>query len=169
MQIGDRFLLFDGDQVVDESSGKPRQTFFSTDTNAQFLNEDTLAGYANRMNKPSKLVVRRLDSAIMYQIALEAGWYGTRLIISTSGLRFCVDERGYRRWSLPHLLGYGGGAVHYNFERVRVFETGSGRELFDVKWDPRPYSGEVAAPALPPSGHRIGIVRHGFLKVFNLP
>jgi len=169
VQIGDTLLLVDGDQIVDKASDKPRQTFFSTDADPQFLSENTLAGYANRMNEPSKLVVRRLDGTIMYQIALEAEWSGTRLITSTSGRRFCVDERGYSRWSLPHLLGYGGGAVHYNFERIRVFETTSGRELFNFKWDPRPYTSELVTPALAPNGRRVGIVRNGYLEVFNVP
>jgi hypothetical protein len=169
VQIGDHLLLIDGDQVVDESTGKPCQSFFATDADAQFLNDDTLAGYANRMNGPSKVVVRRLSGTIVYQIALDSEWQDTRLITSTSGRRFCVDERGYTRWSLPHLLGYGGGSVHYNFERVRVFDTDSGRELFDLEWDPRPYTGGLVAPALSPNGHHIGIVRHGSLEVFNVP
>lgn len=169
VQIGDPLLLVDGDQVVNRAGEKPLQTFFSTDADAQFLNQDTIAGFADRMNEPTKVVVRKLDGTILYEITLEAEWYGTRLITSTSGHRFCVDERGYSRWSLPHLLGYGGGPVHYNFERVRVFETASGKQLFDLKWDPRPYTGELVTPTLSPNGDRIGIVRHGLVEVFRLP
>lgn len=169
VQIGDPLLLVDGDQVVNRAGEKPLQTFFSTDADAQFLNQNTIAGFANRMNKPTEVVARKLDGTILYQITLEAEWPETRLITSTSGHRFGIDERGYARWSLPHLLGYGGGSVHYNFERVRVFETASGKQLFDLKWDPRPYTGELVTPTLSPNGDRIGIVRHGFVEVFGVP
>lgn len=169
VHIGDTLLLVDGDQIVNKAGEKPLRIFRSTDADGQFLNEDMLAGFATEMNKPTEVVVRRLGGTILYRITLESEWYETHLSTSTSGQRFCVDERGYTRWSLPHLLGYGGGAVHCNFELVRVFETTSGKQLLDLKWDPRPYTGELVTPALSPSGSRIGIVRHGFLAVFSVP
>lgn len=171
--ISDTLLLVGGGQILDKSNSKPRQSFFSTDREPQFLSEGNLAGFTDRMdessNLSSKLVVRRLDGTIMYRIEIEARPYESRLVTSTLGQRFCVDELGYDRWSLPHLLGYGGDGVHYHFERIRIFETTSGTQRFDLKWDPRPYTGGLTSPALSPNGHHVAIVRNGYLEVFNVP
>lgn len=167
VQIGDALLLIDGDRVADKANDKPRQSFFSTDTDAQFLSGNTLAGFSSRINQPDKVVVRRLDGTVMYEIPLQAKWYETHLTTSASGQRFSVDELGYDRWSLPHLLGYGD--VPYHFERISVFETATGIRVFTLKWDPRPYAGQLVRPALSPDGHRIALVRSGFLEVFKVP
>jgi hypothetical protein len=95
VQIGDSALLVDSDQITVTASAKPQYSFFSTDAKAQFLSDRTLAGYASRMDQPDRVVVRRLDGSVMYEIVLQAHHYETQFITSISGIRFCVDELGY--------------------------------------------------------------------------
>ena len=51
----------------------------------------------------------------------------------------------------------------------RIFDTHSGKEIFHFEWDPRPYLGDLVAPALSPSGHKLAVMRSGYLEVFELP
>ena len=154
-------LLLKSGAVLLKSSGKPDQSITSVDWPAQFLNDGAIAGF-----DADNVVVVKLDGSILYRIPILKS-YQTHIVPSNSGFRFCIDEVGYARWSLPSLLGYGD--VPYHIERVRVIDTASGHQLFDMKWDPRPYVGHMVVPALSPDGHRIAVIRHGTLDVFQIP
>lgn len=112
-------------------------------------------------------MIQALDGAVRYETIVESSLPETKIIPATNGKRFCIYEVGYNKFSLPNLLGYGD--VPYHFERVRVLETNTGKPLFELQWDPRPYWYDLVKPAISPDGHRLAIARHGFLEVFEIP
>ena len=101
----------------------------------------------------------------MYRLPVKIPWL-VELVPAASGSRFCIHEIGYTRWNSIKNLGYVERRPS-DLESVRVLDTESGKLLFQLKWDPRPY-GEVS-PALSPNANRIAIIRGGFLEVFETP
>lgn len=160
-------LLLDGSEVM--RPGESEKRFVSLNAGAQFLSGDLIVEFTEREHEPKKLVTHRLDGTVKFETVLESSWYETKLIPATNAKRFCIDEIGYNKFSLPNLLGYGGGSVQYHFERVRVLDTDAGKQLFELRWDPRPYVGYMVKPAISPDGHRLAIERHGFVEVFEIP
>jgi hypothetical protein len=67
------------------------------------------------------------------------------------------------------LVDFGDENGAYNLARVRVFDVASGRELFDLKWNPGHNLSFEAKPALSPDGHRIAVVMKGQLRVYEIP
>lgn len=167
LEVSGSAVLVDGADLIRPGSGELRPEFVSFAPFPRFLNEDLVGGFTERAHEPKMLVVQTLDGTVKYKTTLETGWYGTKIIPAKDGKRFCIDEIGYDRFSLPSLLGYGD--VPYHFESVRVLDTETGKQLFELRWDPRPYTGYMVMPAISPSGHRLAIQRHGFVEVFEVP
>ena len=167
LKVSGTAILVQGTDLVTNSDGKRETRMVSFAAHAEFLSEDLVAGFTERAREPKKLVTQTLDGAVKYETILESSWYETKLIPALDGARFCIDEVGYNRFSLPDLLGYGD--VPYHFERVRVLETETGKPVFELRWDPRPYTGYMTTPAISPDGHRLAIARHGFVEVFKIP
>ena len=53
-----------------------------------------------------------------------------------------------------------------NLERISVFSVQSGREWLHLEWDPRPFVGYLAVPALSPDGKKLATIRSARLVVF---
>lgn len=114
-----------------------------------------------------EMPIQTADGRTLYQVPVTAQ-YQVRLFANRSGSRFCVLEESYTRWNrVVNSWDIDSGRPH-NFARVRVFDTNSGRELFEMKWDPRP-SQIVPSLALSPNGHRLALIRHSELEVFDIP
>ncbi|HEX4538528.1 MAG TPA: hypothetical protein VH140_16380 [Candidatus Acidoferrum sp.] len=47
--------------------------------------------------------------------------------------------------------------------------TDSGAQVFELRWDPRPYMGTPVTPVLSPDGHEVAVIRHGILEVYQVP
>jgi hypothetical protein len=167
IEVAGSAILLGGSDLTAISGSKQEHRFVSLDAYAQFLNGDLVAGYTERAHEPKKLVTQTLDGIVKYETVLVSSWYETKIIPATNGKRFCIDEIGYDKFSLPNLLGYGD--VPFHFERVRALESDTGKTLFELRWDPRPYTGYMVKPAISPDGHRLAIVRHGFVEVFEIP
>jgi hypothetical protein len=128
---------------------------------SRFLNSELLAcldWYA------SEVVVTGMDAKPIRRYAVAKAWR-TKLISTASGTRFGILEHGYTLLnSLFNFLDIDDGRPE-NFQRVRVIDVSSGKELGLLEWDPRP-SG--IKPALSPSGRLIARVRAGILEVFRM-
>lgn len=131
----------------------------------EIINETTVASSDSADERT--IAIRRVDGDALYQIPVTAA-YETTLAPNRSGSRFCTFEQSYTRWnSIVNFLDIDGGRPH-NFARVRVFDTDSGKQLFEMNWDPRP-SQTVPPPALSPDGHKLALIRYSELEVFDIP
>jgi hypothetical protein len=82
---------------------------------------------------------------------------------------FAVREQRYTRWnSITHFTDIEN-TRPFDFEKVRVFDASSGRVLFSLEQDPRPYVAASPSPALSPDGRHIALIDRGILNVYRLP
>jgi hypothetical protein len=127
----------------------------------RFLSDKIVAGFSS-----GSVRIIKIDGGVLYRLPVKNSW-SAELVTSASGSRFCIHQIGYTRWnSLMNFADIDQGRPS-NFESLRVMDCESGKLLFELKWDPRPY-GEVV-PALSPNGQKIAIVRGGFLEIFEIP
>jgi hypothetical protein len=132
---------------------------------ARFLNDTTIADYES----DKALAVAKIDGTILFRVPTSARWHVTEVATAASGSRFCFHEARYTTLnSVVNFLDIDSGRP-FNFEEVRVLSTNSGKSLFELHWDPRPYIGYLSAPALSPNGRRLAVIRNGFLEIFEVP
>lgn len=131
----------------------------------ELINDSTVAEVED--GDVPEMPVRKVGGRELYRIPVTAQ-YETRLTASRSGSRFSVLEQAHTRWN--SIVNFWDIDNHRppNFARVRVFDTDSGKQLFEMNWDPRP-SQTVPPPALSPDGHKLALIRHSELEVFDLP
>jgi hypothetical protein len=112
----------------------------------------------------SDVVVSGLDGKEFHRYKVKDAWR-TGILPAASGTRFGIYEHGYTALnSLLNLLDIDEGRPQ-DFQRVRVIDISSGKEVYQLEWDPRPY---LTKPALSPSGHRLARVKAGILEVFQV-
>jgi len=128
---------------------------------ARFLSDSIVADFSSR-----SLLVAKLDGEVLYRLPVKIPW-DADIVTAASGTRFCIHEIGYTRWVSFINFGYVEGTPP-SIESLRVIDTESGKLLFQVKWDPRPYGYPLVIPALSPSANRIAIVRQGYLEVYEV-
>lgn len=115
------------------------------------------------------LLVSRLDGSMLYRMPVNAWYRWTSLICSTGGKRFGVREIDYSRFnSIIHFMDIDNHRP-FDRERIRLLETANGRLVFEIQDDPRPYLNQLTLPALSPDGHRLAVIRSGFLEVYDVP
>lgn len=130
---------------------------------AQFLNDKRFA----ISESDQTLAVVGLDGTTTYRIKILPYWSGTDIVPAATGNRFCVHQKAYTVWGSK--LSAASDHKTRNVDIYRIFDTLSGTEVAHFQWDPRPYFGTTVAPALSPSGHRLAVIRSGYLEVFDLP
>lgn len=131
----------------------------------EIINETTVASSDSTDGRT--IAIRRVNGDALYQIPV-TDTDETTVVANRSGSRFSVLEQAYTRWnSIVNFLDIDSSRPH-NFARVRVFDTDSGKQLFEMNWDPRP-SQTVPPPALSPDGHKLALIQHSELEVFDLP
>jgi hypothetical protein len=128
---------------------------------SRFLNDRIVAGFSSR-----SVFVAKLDGEVLYRLPVKIPW-DADLVTSASGSRFCIHEIGYTRWNSFINFGYVEGTPP-SIQSVRVIDTESGKLVFQLKWDPRPYGYPLVIPALSPSANEIAIVRAGYLEVYEI-
>jgi len=129
---------------------------------ARFLNRTTIADFES----DKSLAVAKLDGSILFRVPVTARWNVTEIATSASGSRFCFHEAGYTTLnSVLNFYDIDDGRP-FNFETADVMSIETGKSLFQLRWDPRPYVGYPSTPALSPDGHKIAVIRNGFLEVF---
>jgi hypothetical protein len=126
---------------------------------ARFLSDKTVADFSSH-----DLVAAKLDTTVLYRLPVKIPEYAD-LVTAASGSRFCLHEIDYTRWNRFTNFGYVEG-MQPDIESVKVINTESGKLVFHLKWNPRPY-GEVV-PALSPNANKIAIVRNGYLEVYEI-
>jgi hypothetical protein len=129
---------------------------------ARFLNANTIAA----VQSDKTMAIVNVDGKVLFRLPLSAGAYVAQVSTSASGARFCFHDAGYR--GLRALLNFGNLDLPYNLERVNVVDIPSGKSRFRLRWDPRPYVRHLSRPALSPDGHRLAIIRRGFLEVYEI-
>jgi hypothetical protein len=109
--------------------------------------------------------VTAVDGRDLYTIPVENP-YNAVFVTTRQGLRFGVSEYGYTPTNyLANLLDIDNSRPP-DYQRVRVYETESGRQVAEVEWNPNP---RALPPALSPSGHRLaGVTAGGILKVWQI-
>ena len=129
---------------------------------ARFLSDHTLADTGSG----DELVVATTDGAIRFRVPLYRGSYLAEISTASSGSAFALHEAGFR--GFPWIFKALNIEQHFNIERVTVLATDSGKPRLRLSWNPRPYVGKLSRPALSPDGHRLAIIRHGFLEVYEV-
>jgi hypothetical protein len=131
---------------------------------AQFLNDKTIAVF----DSDTSLAIATLGGDVLSRIQVLPWWDGTKIFGSASGSRFGVYETGYTRWDE---------ALHWydiknsrprNLERIVVTEITSGKRIFEINRDPRPFLGYPVVPAMSPSGRSIATIYRGKLEVYEI-
>jgi hypothetical protein len=131
---------------------------------ARFLNDTAIADFQSE----TTLSVVGLDGNVLFTRPAAARWH-SEISTTSSGSRFAFHESGYTKLnSIFNFYDIENGR-HYNLENVQIISTDSGTLLFELSWDPRPYVGPLSSPALSPDGHKLGLIRGGFLEVYRIP
>ena len=134
----------------------------STAPDARFLDLNTVA----TLQSDKTMAVATLDGKVLFRVPLSRGSYVAEVSTSASGSRFCFHDAGYR--GLRSLLNAFNIDQPFNLERVNVMDIKTGKSYFRLRWDPRPYVPHLSRPALSPDGHRLAIIRRGFLEVYDV-
>jgi hypothetical protein len=137
---------------------------------ARFLDQDTVIGLKMPNISDGLATVAKVDGSILFQVPVKEAWRGnTRFIPSASGSRFCIAE--LRHAGLNAFVNFFDitSDQPYGRREIRVFEVASGKQVFELHWDPRSHQGENALPALSPRGHRLALLRKGELLVYEIP
>lgn len=135
---------------------------------ARFLDDDKVIGIRSTSGvHHKKAAVVRVDGTILYEIPVKAATDDVSFVTSVSGSRFAIAERQ----RLNPVLNFFDitGDREYDHVQILVFEAATGRQVFELKWDPRHYFGSDILPALSPDGHRLAVVRKGKLLVYDVP
>lgn len=129
--------------------------------NARFVDSARVIGI-----KEGKATMVTIEGTVAYQVPgrLHAT---SHFITSASGQRFGIYELGYRGMSSWIDFGEENGA--YNLARMRVFDVATGHQLFNLKWDPGRDSSYAIKPVISPDGHRVALVIHDQLRVYQIP
>jgi hypothetical protein len=129
------------------------------------INQNSVAGFES----DKALAVANMNGTVLFRVAVQARWEMPDVLASASGNRFCFHEKGYTAWnSFVNFLDIDHGRP-VNFESISVMSTDSGAQVFELRWDPRPYMGTPVTPVLSPDGHKVAVIRHGILEVYQVP
>ena len=131
---------------------------------ARFLGQETISDFES--NKA--LAVARVDGTVLFRVPVTTRWELAEVTTAASGSRFCLHQAGYTTLnSIVNFLDIDNGRP-FNFESVSVISVGTGKTLLEQRWDPRPYVGGLATPALSPDGRKLAVIRRGFLEVYEV-
>lgn len=158
-------------QLFTKEAGKPKRAVQSNGDvgiflpNSRFISDSVVA-----INESVEtLLVARLDGVFMYRVPVHSWYKATSVISSASGRRFAIRESDFTPWnSITHFYDVEE-TRPYDLEKIRVLEVESGKTLFDIERDPRPYINRLTLPALSPDGHHVATIYRGFLEVYEIP
>ena len=151
--------------------GQPDQALQATEAldiflpAARFISNSTVA-----VNKSVEtLLVVQVSGTALYQVPVHPWYRGTSVVTSAGGLRFGIRESDFTSWnSITHFYDIEK-TRPYDLEKIRVLEVESGKALFEIERDPRPYTQRLTLPALSPDGHHLATIYRGFLEVYEIP
>lgn len=112
-------------------------------------------------------VQQSLQGACSYQSAMPGeGIEWSSLVTASEGKRFALDQRGYSRLNRIGNLTDIKNVRPPNLQIVTVHECTTGRKIFELRRNPRPWSSKIA---LSPDGKRLALIHAGILKLFAIP
>ncbi len=133
--------------------------------NVRCINQRLVVGFQSDKG----LAVASMDGDVLFRMPVQEWWKGPAIVTSASGTRFGLYQQGYTAWnSFVNFLDIDQGR-RANFESISIMSSDSGKQLLALRWDPRPYRAPSAVPALSPDGHKLAVIRHGFLNIFEIP
>ena len=161
-------LIRQGDKLYTRQPGQPdRPVPFGGRgiwPEARFINDTTIADF----DSDKSLAIARIGGNILFRVPVKTRWQVAEVTTASSGSRFCFHEAGYTALnSAINFLDIDNGRP-FDFETVKILSADSGTSLFELRWDPRPYTGYLQVPALSPNGRRLALIRQGFLEVFEV-
>ena len=164
-------LRFEGNSVYVSETGKPERTLALSATAGSYVSPSRFLSDSEIAISESNntLLVSRLDGSVLYRIAVAPWYQGTSIFPSSGGKRFGIRETHYTR--LNSIVHFTDIDEHrpYDFERIRLFESASGKLMFETQRDPRPYNNALTLPALSPNGRLLATINNGFLEVYEVP
>lgn len=170
---GAALLHYDGHRFFIKEDGKPVRALPFTDAavgdiflpDSRFLSSVVLG-----VNESvESLLVAKLDGTPLYRLPVDSWYRGTALISSAAGKRFGLRESNFTRWnSITHFYDIEN-TRPYDSEKIRLLEVESGKTLFELVRDPRPYINRLTLPALSPDGRHLATIYRGFLEVYEIP
>lgn len=114
------------------------------------------------------LLVADLNGKPLYRVPIDYSMSNITVSSCVCETEFAVREQRYSRWnSITHFTDIEN-TRPFDFEKVRVFDASSGRVLFSLEQDPRPYLAASPSPALSPDGRHIALIDRGILNVYRL-
>jgi len=166
---GDNGLLYaQKDKLYAVLAGDPNPHFVldgvgtGARPDARFLDANTIAA----LQSDKTMAIATVSGKVLFRVPVSAGSFVAEISTSASGSRFCFHDAGYR--GLRAILNSMNIEQPFNLERVNVIDVGSGKSRFRLRWDPRPYVDYLSRPALSPDGHRLAVIRRGFLEVYDI-
>lgn len=150
------------DAVYLRFPGRPAKLLFQTPDSSsisvEFLTDDHV--YVER---DASAVVLSTEGKQLYALKLRGEVHRVHACLGGQG--FALESWGVTlAGRLLHPFDRSGRRVDREF--VEVFDTSTGRKVFEMEWSPRRYVSDVA---LSPDGHRLAVVRGGFLEIYDLP
>jgi hypothetical protein len=132
---------------------------------SRFLNRSMIAVDETNEN----LLVADLNGKPLYRVPIDYSMSNITVSSCVCETEFAIREQRYTRWnSIIHFTDIEN-TRPFDFEKVRVFDASSGRVLFSLEQDPRPYVAASPSPALSPDGRHIALIDRGILNVYRLP
>ncbi len=166
---GDGSLLYTqgGKLFVTQADGADPQYVLDTAgtavwPEARFLNANTISA----VQSDKSMAIAQVDGKVLGRVPLSRGSFIAEVSTSAAGSRFCFHDAGYTGFNA--LLNFFSVDRPFNLERVNVMDASRAKSHFRLWWDPRPYVGGLSRPALSPDGHRVALIRHGFLEVYAI-
>lgn len=124
-----------------------------------FLNDTTIAGFES--NKV--LAVEKTDGTVLFRVPLHVYGNGrVEMRPAAAADRFCLQVLGWTTLNLAANLGFED--ENFNSERIEVLSTDSGKVLFELHGNPRPYIDRLATPALSPNGRTLARISMVFWR-----
>ena len=132
---------------------------------SRFLNRSMIAVDETDKN----LLLADLNGKPLYRVPIDYSMSNITVSSCVCQTEFAIREQRYTRWnSIIHFTDIEN-TRPFDFEKVRVFDALSGRVLFSLEQDPRPYIAASPSPAISPDGRHIALVDRGILNVYRLP
>jgi len=143
---------------------KDTDTYGNLPVKTRFLSRSRIAVNETDQN----LLVAGLDGKAIYRVPTQYSLSDVTVTSCACETDFAIREQTHTRWnSMINFLDIED-TRPYDRERVRVVDTRSGRVIFSIEHDPRPYMSTLPSPALSPDGRQIALVDRGVLKVYEV-
>jgi hypothetical protein len=162
---GHRFFVKEGggpERPISIQEAIPNELYMPL---SRFLNPSTIAINETDDN----ILVTNLDAKPQYRVKVSDSLRRIDIVNCPCGTRFAVRELKFSVWNsitnpfdIEHRRAY-------DVQELRVFDVSSGKMLFVLNDDPRPYVNHIPVPVLSPTGKYLASIRNGALQIYEIP